>query len=146
MDILDVGLTIKEFKEEWRLKYTPNDVKYWAPRLDSDIPAEKSCAEMMFEAWGREEVLKQYAKWADLRSRQSSIEKEHKERTKRKHEMYLDTRSLSDCYCYDCEPRRYRYGHEALSVRESRIKLGDFNDFELCQMTWEKYFKEMVGG
>lgn len=149
MDILDVGLTIKEFQEEWRLKYTPNDLKYWAPRLDSEIPAEKSCAEMMFEAWGRDDVLEQYTKWMGLRSRQSSIEKAHKDTAKRQHEMYAKSRVSEDCYCYDCEPRRYSrymYDQNYLSAREIRIQKGDFNDFELCQMSWEEYFKERVGG
>ena len=57
MDILDVSITIKEFQEEWLLKFTPNDFKYWLPRLDSELPSEKACAVGMFEAWGKNGVL-----------------------------------------------------------------------------------------
>lgn len=79
MDILDVGLTIEEFRKEWNLKYTPNDIKFWAPLLDSDLPIQKSCARMLFEAWGKPKVVEHYQKWMSLQDRKEELKESYEE-------------------------------------------------------------------
>lgn len=145
MDILDVGLTIQEFKTEWRLSYTPNDMKYWAPRLESEIPAEKACAVGMFEAWGKENVLKEYQEWASLREDCDSIIKDHKDKAKREHELYRRSRCEDNCYCYDCEEHTFVYrGTGSTSRRRMRHLSGNYTDYEKCQMDWPEYFNKVV--
>jgi hypothetical protein len=67
-DLIDVQTTIREFKEEWKLRFTPNDLKFWAPRLESEYPTEQICASMLLEAWGCEEVFTEYKSWLTTRA------------------------------------------------------------------------------
>lgn len=146
MDILDVGLTINEFKMEWRITYTPNDMKYWAPRLESDIPAEKACAVGMFEAWGKEIVLEHHQKWQELRENRDQIISDHNKKTKRDHEIYSQRRSTGGrCFCYDCEEYLYvSWGTGSTTRRRDRQMDGRYTDYEKCQMDWQGYFDQIV--
>jgi len=141
MDILSIELTIKEFQIEWRLKYTVDDVVYWAPRLDSDILAEAQCAVMMFEAWGRETFIEHYQKWKDLVDQTDEVAKKHKESVRRSHY------NGEFCCCYDCEDWSYAFGYRngrKLSRRDARHADGDYTDYEISQMTWKTYLESIL--
>lgn len=132
MDILDIKLTINEFQVEWKIKYTPNDIAFWAPLLDSDIPVQKLCAFDLFVAWGRESVVKHYEIWSELHENRDKIQKAHQAHADRLHEQNMLDSEYGDphCDCYYCD-----YYHEYT---------GGNTDYDKCQMTWPEYFNKFV--
>lgn len=159
MDILDVGLTIKEFRMEWTIKYTPNDITFWAPLLDSDLPTQKACAFELFLAWGRESVVEAYEKWSKLRDMAEELQKQQEKETAEKHARYEREQERlrdyenyygdDDCGCYDCEEYEtvstYSSG-KRITVRTMRQLNKKYTDFEISLMTWETYFNKFVLG
>lgn len=151
MDILDVGLTIKEFKMEWTIKYTPNDITFWAPLLDSDLPVQKLCAFELFLAWGRESVIEAYMKWEDCRSRRAELSKEY-EAAKKEHwdnfnpDYYHD----DDTYHYVSYSNGIRRPVRSLSAKDQHTakfrKYYNNTDWEISQLAWPEYFKAHVFG
>lgn len=159
MDILDVGLTIKEFKMEWTIKYTPSDITFWAPLLDSDLPVQKLCAFELFLAWGRESVIESYMKWSELRDRTEELQKQHEQEAAKTHARYeRDQEALrkydgiygdEDCGCYDCEEYETvstYSGGKRITVRTMRQLNKKYTEFEISLMPWETYFKTFVFG
>lgn len=126
LDILDIRLTINEFQVEWKIKYTPNDIAFWAPLLDSDIPVQKLCAFDLFVAWGRESVVKHYGVWSELHENREKIEKAHQETVEREHRLYRDA-EYGECWCDDCD-----YNPDART------------DYNLSRMTWPEYFNKFA--
>lgn len=85
MDLFDVENTIREFREEWNLRHTPNDLKFWAPRLESEFPTEQICAELLVAAWGLYGLLEKHAEWKALAARSEQLWSIYEEESKYDH-------------------------------------------------------------
>ncbi len=159
MDIRSVELTIKEFQREWLIKYTPNDISFWAPLLDSELPIQRQCAHLLFEAWGRSAVLEHYQKWSKLRDSVEELQKQHDKEKAETHSRYeREQERLRDyehyygddqCGCYDCEEYETvstYSGGKRITARTMRQLDKKYTEFEISLMSWETYFNEFVFG
>lgn len=124
MDILDVSLTMKEFKTDWLLRYTRNDLKFWGPLLESSIPSQQICAEMLIEAWGLDSVFKAYKNWKRIQENKVDIKAERKARLEGERDR-----------------RMYYYMSDGVFTMYSNAPL---REDEIADMTWSDYFTYWV--